>query len=187
MAPRALAEKTPTWTAAARRPPLEAPIRELIRRLGREHPRWGYLRIRGELLNLGIDVSATTIATVLRRCGLGPAPRRIGPTWTQFLRLQVLGILRNGPRFDGHDDWLEDFTRCPASPAIEREVPAPLGDNGTGMGEDDKAVSVILRLVRWSERCLATVAARSLAAPKARLPPQPPPPPSRDDGHLLAA
>src|SRR6266540_1713815 len=56
-------------------------------------PRWGYLRIRGELLKLGVDVSATTIATVLRRSGLGPAPRRIGPTWTQFLRLQAYGLL----------------------------------------------------------------------------------------------
>jgi hypothetical protein len=68
------------------RPPLDPSIKELIARLGRENPRWGYLRIRGELLKLGIDVSATTIATVLRRSGLGPAPRRLGPTWTQFLR-----------------------------------------------------------------------------------------------------
>jgi hypothetical protein len=28
---------------------------------------------------MGIGVSATTIATVLRSAGLGPAPRRIGP------------------------------------------------------------------------------------------------------------
>jgi hypothetical protein len=33
------------------------------------------MRIRGELLQLGIRVSATTIATVLRRSGLGPAPQ----------------------------------------------------------------------------------------------------------------
>jgi hypothetical protein len=46
-------------------------VRELILRLGREKPRWGYMRIRGELLKLGIRVSATTIATVLRRSGLG--------------------------------------------------------------------------------------------------------------------
>ncbi len=73
------------------RPPLDPSIKSLILRLGRENPRWGYLRIRGELLKLGVDVSATTIATVLRRSGLGPAPRRIGPTWTQFLRLQAYG------------------------------------------------------------------------------------------------
>jgi len=61
-------------------PPLDPRIKELVLRLGRENPRWGYLRIRGELLKLGIVVSATTIATVLRQGGLGPAPRRIGPT-----------------------------------------------------------------------------------------------------------
>jgi putative transposase len=70
------------------RPPLDPSIKHLILRLGRENARWGYPRIRGELLQLGIDVSATTIAAVLREGGLGPAPRRIGPTWTQFLRFQ---------------------------------------------------------------------------------------------------
>ena len=78
------------------RPPLDPSIRHLVLRLGRENPRWGYLRIRGELLKLAIDVSGTTIATVLREGGLGPAPRRIGPTWTQFLRLQAYGLLSPG-------------------------------------------------------------------------------------------
>ena len=64
----------------------------MILRLGREDPRWGYMRIRGELLKLGVRVSATTIATVLRRAGLGPAPRR-GPTWGQFLRQQAAEIM----------------------------------------------------------------------------------------------
>jgi len=48
------------------RPPLDPQLKHLILRLGRENPRWSYFRIRGELLKLGIDVSATTIATVLR-------------------------------------------------------------------------------------------------------------------------
>jgi putative transposase len=39
-----------------------------------------------------VRVSATTIATLLRRHGLGPAPRR-GPTWGEFLRSQAAGIL----------------------------------------------------------------------------------------------
>jgi len=83
------------WTKPHRspgRPALDPEVRELILRLGRENPRWGYMRIRGELLKLGIKVSATTIATVLRRAGLGPAPRR-GPTWMVFLRHQATGIL----------------------------------------------------------------------------------------------
>nr|MDP9343596.1 helix-turn-helix domain-containing protein [Actinomycetota bacterium] len=83
------------WTTPHRhpgRPALDPEVRALILRLARENPRWGYMRIRGELLKLGVRVSATTIATALRRAGLGPAPRR-GPTWSQFLRHQAAGML----------------------------------------------------------------------------------------------
>ena len=51
------------------------------------------MRIQGELAKLGIRVSATTIRTLLRHHGLGPAPRRSGPSWSQFLRAQADGIL----------------------------------------------------------------------------------------------
>ncbi len=61
--------------------------------MGGENPRWGSVRIRGELAKLGIRVSATTIRTLLRANGLGPAPRRSGPTWSEFLRSQAEGIL----------------------------------------------------------------------------------------------
>jgi putative transposase len=85
------------WTyrrnASAGRPPLADDVRELILRMGRENPRWGCVRIRGELAKLGIRVSATAIRTLLRRSGLGPAPRRSGPTWREFLRSQAHGIL----------------------------------------------------------------------------------------------
>jgi putative transposase len=50
------------------------------------------MRIKGELGKLGIAVSATSIAMLLRRFGVGPAPRR-GPTWRQFLKAQASGIL----------------------------------------------------------------------------------------------
>ena len=62
-------------------------------RLARENPRWGYQRIAGECAKLGVTVSATSVRTILRRHRLGPAPRRGGPTWTQFLRAQVGGVL----------------------------------------------------------------------------------------------
>jgi putative transposase len=61
--------------------------------MGRENSRWGCLRIRGELAKLGIRVSATRIRTLLRRSGLGPALRRDGPTWSEFLRSQARGVL----------------------------------------------------------------------------------------------
>jgi putative transposase len=75
------------------RPALADDVRELILRMGRENPRWGCVRIRGELAKLGIRVSATAIRTLLRRSGLGPAPRRSGPTWGEFLAAQAEGIL----------------------------------------------------------------------------------------------
>ena len=53
----------------------------------------GCVRICGELRKLGIRVGATTIRTLLRRHGLGPAPRRLGPTWAQFLQAQAEGIV----------------------------------------------------------------------------------------------
>jgi putative transposase len=61
--------------------------------LARENPRWGYQRIKGELLRLGMPVSATAVRTTLRRHGLDPAPRRAGSTWRAFLRQQAAGII----------------------------------------------------------------------------------------------
>src|SRR6266536_2895146 len=75
------------------RPPLGAETRSLIKRLARENPRWGYMRIQGELKGLGISVSHTTIANVLRSSGLGPAPRRSGPSWSEFLRAQARSLV----------------------------------------------------------------------------------------------
>lgn len=51
------------------------------------------MRIQRELRKLGIRTGATTIRRMLRAGGLGPSPRRLGPTWSQFLRAQAEGIL----------------------------------------------------------------------------------------------
>jgi putative transposase len=61
--------------------------------MARDNVRWGYLRIAGECRKLGVTVSATSVRTILRRHRLGPAPRRGGPSWTQFLRAQAAGAL----------------------------------------------------------------------------------------------
>jgi putative transposase len=75
------------------RPPLDEELQQLIVRLARENPRWGYQRIKGELLRLDVRVSATVIRETLRRHGLDPAPRRATMTWRAFLRQQAAGIL----------------------------------------------------------------------------------------------
>jgi putative transposase len=84
------------WTYRHRRqtgrPPVDPELRALVIRLGRENPRWGCIRIQGELRKLGIRVGATTIRGILRRSGLGPAPRRDGPSWSEFLRAPAQGL-----------------------------------------------------------------------------------------------
>jgi putative transposase len=85
-----------SWTfprRGHRRPPLDDDLQQLIVRLAQENPRWGDQRIQGELLRLGVLVSATAIRTTLRRHRLDPAPRRASTTWRTFLRQQAAGIL----------------------------------------------------------------------------------------------
>jgi putative transposase len=84
------------WTyrrGSSGRPPLDPETADLVLRPGRENPRWGCVRIQGELRKLGIRIGASTVRRILRRAGLGPAPRRTGPTWSQFLRAQGRGVL----------------------------------------------------------------------------------------------
>jgi putative transposase len=75
------------------RPPLAAELRRLIERLARENPRWGYQRIAGELKKLGVRVSPSTVRRLLAHAGLGPAPRRSGPSWREFLRAQAASVV----------------------------------------------------------------------------------------------
>src|SRR3954452_6340523 len=75
------------------RPPLAAEVRALVVRLGRENPRWGHRRICGELLKLGFQGSPTSVRRLLAQARLRPAPRRLGPTWREFLRAQAATIV----------------------------------------------------------------------------------------------
>jgi putative transposase len=87
---------TGAWTYPPRghgRPALDADVQQLILRLAKENPRWGYQRIKGELLRLGVQVSATAIRSTLHRYGVDPAPRRATTTWRAFLREQAAGIV----------------------------------------------------------------------------------------------
>jgi putative transposase len=84
------------WTYRRRspgRPPLDPALRGLVLRLGRENPSWGCVRIQGELRKLGIRVGATTIRSILRRSGFGPAPRRQGTSWRELLRAEAQGMV----------------------------------------------------------------------------------------------
>src|SRR5215831_436755 len=75
------------------RPSTRRNIQALVHRLARENPEWGYRRIHGELAGLGVKVAASTVWEILQASGIGPARRRTGPTWSQFLRSQAEAIL----------------------------------------------------------------------------------------------
>ncbi|ROP41851.1 integrase [Saccharothrix texasensis] len=75
------------------RPRTVRSIRLLVLRLTRENPTWGYRRIHGELLVLGIKVAASTVWQILKDTGIDPAPQRTATTWSAFLRSQAEALL----------------------------------------------------------------------------------------------
>jgi putative transposase len=60
------------------RPSLDQELEALIVRLAQENDRWGYGKLAGELLKLGLKVSQTSIRNILDRHGIVPAPVRNG-------------------------------------------------------------------------------------------------------------
>ncbi len=84
------------WDYASRRrpgrPSTAAAIRKLVIRIATENPAWGHRRVQGELVRLGHPIAASTVWQILHDAGIGPAPRRTGPTWKQFLTAQARGI-----------------------------------------------------------------------------------------------
>jgi len=87
---------TRKWTQPRRspgRPAVDDRIRQLVLRFARENPGWGYPRIAGELVKVGLRVSPSTVRRILLANRLGPAPRRSGPSWRQFLRQQAASML----------------------------------------------------------------------------------------------
>jgi putative transposase len=90
---RLLVTKCWTYARPEGRPPIDKQIRALIVRFARENPRWGYQRIVGELKGLGVIVSATTVKKILREEQLGPAGKRRGVSWREFLRAQAKSMI----------------------------------------------------------------------------------------------
>ncbi|ABP56570.1 integrase [Salinispora tropica] len=68
-------------------------IRRLVLRLASENSTWGYRRIHGELLVLGVKVAASTVWEILKAAGVDPAPQRTSGTWAAFLRSQAHAVI----------------------------------------------------------------------------------------------
>jgi transposase InsO family protein len=82
--------------ARAGRPPSSPVIVDLVLRMARENPTWGYDRIVGALANLGFTISDTTVGNILKEHGIEPTPDRMRKsTWKTFIRSHwdVLGAI----------------------------------------------------------------------------------------------
>lgn len=77
----------------AGRPRTIRSIRTLVLRLARENSGWGYRRIHGKLLVLGVKVAASTVWEILHDAGVDPAPERTNSTWATLLRSQAQAII----------------------------------------------------------------------------------------------
>jgi transposase InsO family protein len=75
------------------RPGVALELRDLVLRLARENPTWGYRRIHGELCRLRYKIGASTVWAILQRAGVDPAPKRSAVSWRQFLRAQAKSVL----------------------------------------------------------------------------------------------
>ena len=83
------------WTYPHRRgrPGVAPELRDLVLRLAKENPTWGYRRVHGELCRLGYTIGASTVWAILRRAGVDPPPIRSAVSWRQFLRAQANSVL----------------------------------------------------------------------------------------------
>ena len=69
------------------RPRVKQEIVDLVLRMARENPSWGYARIQGALANLGHKVSDQTVGNILKQHGVESAPdRKRQTTWKTFLK-----------------------------------------------------------------------------------------------------
>jgi putative transposase len=105
------------------RPRTVRSIRLLVLRLARENPCWGYRRIHGELLVLGIEIAASTVWEILLQAGIDPAPERTSSTWAGFLRSQADALLAC--------DFFETVTLTGARLYVLESSNTPAGGSGS--------------------------------------------------------
>jgi len=72
----------------AGRPKIDAEIRQLIRKMSRENPKWGVPHIKSELALLGYDVAESTVAKYMFK-----HPKPPSQTWRTFLKNHTSDIV----------------------------------------------------------------------------------------------
>ncbi len=90
---RDLVRRKWTYPKPPGRPTIPAGAAQLVVRLARENPTWGYRRIQGELSVMGVGLSASSVWNILQRDWLDPSPGRRGPSWGEFLKSQATTML----------------------------------------------------------------------------------------------
>ena len=84
------------WTYPHRppgRPAVPAGTTALVVRLATENPSWGFRRIHGELVAMGVILAPSSVWAILKRHGIDPTPRRTGPLLAEFLAAQAKGLM----------------------------------------------------------------------------------------------
>ena len=54
------------------RPAISDEVKQLVLRMAKENPDWGYDRIQGALANLGHEISDQTVGNILKAHGIEP-------------------------------------------------------------------------------------------------------------------
>ena len=91
------------------RPPTKDKVKALVVRLAQENY-WGYGKIKGELLKLGVKLSLTTIGNILRAKGILPAPVRAGSIGWKTLMSHYREQLLACDFFNVETIWLKTLT-----------------------------------------------------------------------------